>query len=150
MPMRAYELRGNGIETLALVERPAPEPGPGQVLVRVRAVSLNYRDLLIARGTYPFGQPKLPLVPLSDGAGEVIEIGPGVTGLVRGDRVIGAFFQRWIDGPLDPDKAASAQGGAIDGVLAEHVVFEAAAAVKLPDALSYEEGATLPCAGVTA
>jgi NADPH:quinone reductase-like Zn-dependent oxidoreductase len=147
--MRAYELRGKGIEHLVLVERPTPRPGPGQVLVRVRAASLNYRDLLIVRGAYPFGAPRLPLVPLSDGAGDVVELGAGVTRLAVGDRVIGAFFQRWIDGPLG-ERAASALGGAIDGVLAEYAIFEEAAAVRLPEALSYEEGATLPCAGVTA
>ncbi len=149
--MRAYELRGNGIETLALVDRPGPRPGPGQVLVRIRATSLNYRDLMIAAGTYARGAPpKRPLVPLSDGAGEVIEVGAGVTRLVAGDRVAGAFFQRWIDGPFDAAKGASALGGAIDGVLAEEVVLEADAAVKVPGHLSLEEAATLPCAAVTA
>lgn len=148
--MRAYELRGNGVETLTLVERPRPRPGPGQVLVRIRAASLNYRDLMVASGTYTRGGSQRPLVPLSDGAGEVIELGPGVTRLRPGDRVAGNFFQRWIDGPPDDAKRASALGGAIDGVLAEEVVLEADAAVRFPDHLSFEEAATLPCAGVTA
>lgn len=149
--MRAWELRGNGVETLALVERERPRPGPGQVVVRVRAASLNYRDLLVAGGTYTRGgPPKRPLVPLSDGAGEVVATGPGVTRLSRGDRVAGAFFQRWVDGPFDPAAGASALGGALDGVLAEEVVLEEAGAVRFPDALSFEEAATLPCAAVTA
>ncbi len=148
--MRAYELAGRGLDTLTLVDRPMPQPGPGQVLVRIRATSLNYRDLLIAREQYGRGGTKRPLVPLSDGAGEVVEVGPGVTHLRPGDRVAGAFFQKWVDGPFDSQKAASALGGAIDGVLAEHVVLEEAGAVRFPDFLSFEEAATLPCAGVTA
>jgi len=149
--MRAYELRGTGIETLTLVERESPRPGPGQVLVRMRAASLNYRDLLVAAGTYVRGgPPKRPLVPLSDGAGEVIEVGQAVTRLRPGDRVAGAFFQKWIDGPFDAEKGASALGGAVDGVLAEQVVLEADAAVRVPEGMSFEEAATLPCAGVTA
>jgi NADPH:quinone reductase-like Zn-dependent oxidoreductase len=149
--MRAWELRGNGVETLTLVDREHPRPGPGQLVVRVRATSLNYRDLLVASGTYGRGgPPKRPLVPLSDGAGEVIEVGPGVSPLRRGDRVAGAFHQRWIDGAADADKQSAALGGAIDGVLAEEVVLDAEAAVHVPDHLSFEEAATLPCAGVTA
>ena len=150
-PMRAYELRGDGLETLAMVERDRPRPGPGQVLVRMRATSLNYRDLLVASGRYGHGGPsKRPLVPLSDGAGEVIEVGPAVTRLRAGDRVAGSFFRRWIDGPFDEKNGASLGGGSTDGVLAEEVVLEADAAVKLPEHLSFEEAATLPCAGVTA
>ena len=148
--MRAYELRGHGLENLALAERPEPRPGPGQLLVRMRAASLNYRDLLVARGRYGRGGVRLPLVPLSDGAGEVVETGPGVTRFGAGDRVAGAFFQRWVDGPLDEEKAASALGGAVDGVLAERVVLEETGAVRVPDHLSFEEAAALPCAGVTA
>ncbi|BBL80219.1 NADPH:quinone oxidoreductase [Rubrobacter xylanophilus] len=148
--MRVYELRGRGLESLALTERPEPRPGPGQVLVRMRAASLNYRDLLVARGRYGRGPVKLPLVPLSDGAGEVVEVGPAVSRFNVGDRVAGAFFQRWVDGPLDEEKAASALGGAVDGVLAEYVVFEETGVVKIPDHLSFEEASTLPCAGVTA
>lgn len=148
--MRAYELHGKGLETLAPAERPEPVPGPGQVLVRMRAASLNYRDLMIARGTYGRGGPTYPVIPLSDGAGEVIDLGPGVTRLQRGDRVMGGFFQKWIDGPFDSTKGASALGGPIDGVLAERVILEEGAAIRIPDTLSFEEGATLPCAGVTA
>lgn len=148
--MRAYELQGQGFDSLALVERPSPEPGPGQVKVRIHAASLNYRDLLIARGGYGRGMRQLPLVPLSDGAGEVVGVGPGVSRLKQGDRVAGNFFQKWVDGPFDADKGASALGGAIDGVLAEEVLLEEGCAVTFPDALSYEEAATLPCAGVTA
>jgi len=148
--MRAYELRGHGLENLALAERPEPRPGPGQLLVRMRAASLNYRDLLVARGRYGRGGVRLPLVPLSDGAGEVVETGLGATRFGAGDRVAGAFFQRWVDGPLDEEKAASALGGAVDGVLAERVVLEETGAVRVPDHLSFEEAAALPCAGVTA
>jgi len=147
--MRAYELNGSSIDALRLVERPVPRPGPGQVLVRVRAASLNFRDLLIADGTYPRGPS--PLVPASDGAGEVVEVGPGTRQLKPNDRVMGAFFEKWIDGPFDLQTAlASARGGSIDGVLAEYCLFDEAAAVKLPDGLGFAAAATLPCAGVTA
>lgn len=148
--MRAYEIRGPGLDQLALVERPSPEPGPGQVRVRIRATSLNYRDLLVAEGKYGRGQPEYPLVPLSDGAGEVTAVGPGVSRLQPGDRVAGSFFQTWVDGRFTREHAASALGGAIDGVLAEEVVLEEAGAVKYPEYLSFEEAATLPCAAVTA
>jgi NADPH:quinone reductase-like Zn-dependent oxidoreductase len=148
--MRAYELRGEGLDALVATERPSPRPGRGQVLVQMRAASLNYRDLLIMGGRYWPGPAKRPLIPLSDGAGEVVEVGPEVTSLLPGDRVAGAFFQTWIDGPFDSDKGAMALGGGIDGVLAEQVVLEAAGALKVPDFLCPEEAATLPCAGVTA
>lgn len=148
--MRSYELRGKGLDTLTLVERDVPKPGPGQVLVRIHATSLNNRDLQIARGRYGRSELRYPLVPLSDGAGEVIELGTGVTRLEPRDRVAGAFFQTWIEGPFDSGKAGSALGGGIDGVLSEYVVLEEAAAVKFPELFTYEEAATLPCAGVTA
>jgi NADPH:quinone reductase-like Zn-dependent oxidoreductase len=115
--------------------------------VRVHAASLNYRDLLIAEGRYGGGPLRLPLVPLSDGAGEVIEVGPGVTRVAPGDRVAGTFFQNSVDGPF---AASNALGSALDGVLAEQVLFDAEGVVKFPAALSFEEAATLPCAGVTA
>jgi NADPH:quinone reductase-like Zn-dependent oxidoreductase len=148
--MRTYEIRGKSLETLTLVERAVPRPGPGQVLVRIHAVSLNYRDLLIATGRYGRGELHYPLVPLSDGAGEVVDVGPGVTRLKPKDRVTSAFFQKWTDGPFDAEKANSALGGAIDGVLSEYVVLEEAGALKFPSFLSHAEAATLPCAGVTA
>ncbi len=150
--MRAWELRGDGFETLALVERQRPRPEAGEVLVGVRAASLNYRDILVAGGKYARGGPaKRPLVPLSDGAGEVLEVGAGVAGVRAGDRVAGAFFGRWIDGPIDDEKARSALGGgSTDGVLAQEVVLRGDAVVRVPEHLSYEEAATLPCAAVTA
>jgi len=116
----------------------------------MHAASLNYRDLLIANGRYGRSELHYPLVPLSDAAGEVVDVGPGVTHLAANDRVASSFFQKWVDGPFDAEKGNSALGGAIDGVLSEYVVLEAAGAVKFPSFLSYEEAATLPCAGVTA
>jgi NADPH:quinone reductase-like Zn-dependent oxidoreductase len=148
--MRKYELRGKGLDTLTLVERPVPRVGPGQILVRMRAVSLNYRDLLIAQGRYERSEIVYPLVPLSDGAGEVIAVGPDITRLHPHDRVMGAFFQKWIDGPFGPREAESALGGAIDGVLSEYIILEEAAALRVPADLSFEEAATLPCAGLSA
>lgn len=149
--MQAYVLEQVGdLGALTLVDRPAPSAGPGQVVVRLRAASLNYRDLMFIEGRYPPGlKMKLPIVPGSDGAGEVVEVGPGVERLRPGDRVVGAFFQNWLDGPFDPPKA-DALSGTRDGVLAERFVLDEAGAVKLPDGLSFEEAATLPCAGVTA
>jgi NADPH:quinone reductase-like Zn-dependent oxidoreductase len=147
--MRAYRLQATGIEGLAEVELPAPKPGPRQVLVKVAACSLNFRDLAIALGTYRM--PTKPnLVPLSDGAGEVVEVGAGVTRVKLGDRVAGCFFQRWFGGPPAADTHVSALGGGLDGMLAQYVVLEQDGAVALPAHLSFEEGATLPCAAVTA
>jgi NADPH:quinone reductase-like Zn-dependent oxidoreductase len=148
--MRAYQLlQGTGIDGLVKADLPVPKPGPGQVLVKVAACSLNFRDLAIALGTYRM--PVKPnLIPLSDGAGEVVEIGAGVTRVKVGDRVAGCFFQRWIAGPMTADTHASALGGGIDGMLAEYVVLEEHGLVKVPAHLSYQEAATLPCAAVTA
>jgi NADPH:quinone reductase-like Zn-dependent oxidoreductase len=147
--MRAYRLQGTGIDALAKVDLPTPAPGPRQVLVKVAACSLNFRDLAIAVGSYRM--PTKPnLIPLSDGAGEVVEVGAGVTRVKVGDRVAGCFFQRWIGGPPAADTHASALGGGLDGMLREHAVLEEDGVVKLPAHLSLEEGATLPCAAVTA
>ena len=149
--MRAYQLpkSGAGIEALVKVERPDPRPAHRQVLVKVKACSLNYRDLAIARGKY-----RIPvrenIVPLSDGAGEVIEVGEGVRRVKVGDRVAGNFFQRWTGGAPAADTHQSALGGGIDGMLAEYAVLEEDGAVKIPEHLSVEEAATLPCAAVTA
>ena len=148
--MRAYQLtQPTGIDALVEADLPTPKPGPRQVLVKVAACSLNYRDLAIALGTYRM-PTKPTLVPLSDGAGEVVEIGAGVTRVKVGDRVAGCFFQRWIGGPPEPDTHLSALGGSIDGMLRDYAVLEEHGVVKLPAHLSFEEGATLPCAAVTA
>jgi NADPH:quinone reductase-like Zn-dependent oxidoreductase len=148
--MRAWQLPkgGAGIDALSKVERPNPKPSHRQVLAKVAFGSLNFRDLGIVRGTY-----RMPvrenLVPLSDGSGEVIEVGSGVTRVKVGDKVAGNFFQRWPGGEPPPDVQQSALGGGIDGMLAEYVVLEEEGVVKIPAHLSLEEGATLPCAAVT-
>jgi NADPH:quinone reductase-like Zn-dependent oxidoreductase len=138
-----------GLDHLALVERPEPYPGPGQALVRVRAASLNYRDLLMVQGSYNRKQ-KLPLIPCSDGAGEVVAVGDGVTRVRAGDRVCAIFAQGWLAGEPGRDLVRTTLGGPLDGMLAESVVLSADGLVKVPDHLSDEEAATLPCAAVTA
>ncbi|MBI2963926.1 MAG: NAD(P)-dependent alcohol dehydrogenase [Deltaproteobacteria bacterium] len=148
--MKRYELRGmNGVESLQVADAPMPTPGPGEALVRVHAVSLNYRDLLVVSGMYP-GSPPLPLVPTSDGAGEVAAVGPGVDRVKVGDRVAGTFFESWVSGRLTERDMATARGGATQGMLAEYVVSHADALVRVPDHLSFGDAATLPCAAVTA
>ncbi len=151
--MRAWQIAKFGVDSLEFVERttPAsgPAPGPGEVLVKVRAVSLNFRDLMMVKGLY---NPKmrLPRVPCSDGAGEVVEVGSGVTMWKPGDRVAGIFMQNWLDGPLTAERARGALGGDIDGMLAELVVLRETGLVSVPEHLSFQEAATLPCAAVTA
>ena len=137
-----------GLDALTMVDRPIPAPGPGQVLVRMRAASLNYRDLLVIEGVW---RPSAPRIPLSDGVGEVIALGLGCTRVAVGDRVAGALLPHWIDGDLTPEKDAGALGGtAADGVLAEYVVFDEQGVVHVPTHLTDEEAATLPCAALTA
>jgi NADPH:quinone reductase-like Zn-dependent oxidoreductase len=147
--MRAFEFRSFGLDNLALVERPDPRPGPGQALVRLRAVSLNYRDLLTVEGKYNPKQ-KLPLIPCSDGAGEVVEAGEGVTRVAPGDRVCTVFAPKWLAGTPTREKMRATLGGPLDGTLAEMAVFDQEGLVKFPEHLSAEEAATLPCAAVTA
>ncbi|HEX4112687.1 MAG TPA: NAD(P)-dependent alcohol dehydrogenase [Stellaceae bacterium] len=147
--MRAYQLKSKGLDGLTQVELPQPKPGPRQVLVKVAACSLNYRDLAIASGNYR-APTKENVIPLSDGAGEVAEIGPGVTHFKVGDKVAGNFTQRWYGGQPAPENGNYALGGTADGMLAEYVVLEEQGTVTLPANLSVQEGATLPCAGVTA
>ena len=147
--MRAWQISSFGIDSLSFVERPTPAPGPGQLLVQVRAISLNYRDLLMIRGQY---NPKmsLPRIPCSDGAGEVLAVGPGVIDFRPGDRVAAIFMQNWLDGPLTPERSRGALGGDIDGMLADHVVLNCSGVVPIPPHLSFQQAATLPCAAVTA
>jgi len=147
--MRAWQISSFGVDSLEFVERPTPTPGPGEVLVGVRAISLNYRDLLIIKGLYN-PKLKLPRIPCSDGAGEVVAVGEGVTAWKPGDRVMGIFMQNWLDGPLTRARSRGALGGDIDGVLADYVVLKEAGLVRVPEHLSFQEAATLPCAAVTA
>jgi NADPH:quinone reductase-like Zn-dependent oxidoreductase len=147
--MKTYEIsEPKGIESLKLVERPTPKPGPGEVLMRVRATALNYRDLAIVKGGLA-RMMKLPLVPVSDGAGEVVETGPGVTEWKKGNRVAGIFTQGWLAGPPFAGMYSTSLGGGINGMLAECVVLKASGLVRVPDYLTFEEAATLPCAAVT-
>ncbi len=147
--VKAYEIQQFGVDSLALTERESPSAGPGQVKVRMKAWSLNYRDFLVAEGRYN-PRMKLPMVPLSDGCGEVVAVGEGVTAWTAGDRVAGTFMQTWLTGPYRDVYGRSALGGAIPGVLAEEVVFDETGLVRVPDSLSWMEGATLPCAALTA
>jgi len=148
--MQVYEIRDEfGLDHLVRVERPQPEPSSTELLVKMRAWSLNYRDLLTVTGQYNPRMP-LPRVPLSDGVGEVVAAGNAVTRVNVGDRVAGIFLQDWIEGEISPDKTNSDLGGGIDGVLAEYVLFNEQGVVRVPEHLSDEEAATLPCAAVTA
>jgi NADPH:quinone reductase-like Zn-dependent oxidoreductase len=147
--VRTWRVKQFGLAHLEMGEMPASELRPGKVLVRVHAVSLNFRDLMVVKGLY---NPKmqLPRVLCSDGAGEVVTVGDGVDRVKLGDRVCGIFMQRWIEGPLTAEKSKQALGGDVDGMLAEYVTLDEAGVVKFPEHLSFEEAATLPCAGVTA
>lgn len=151
MPTTAsYHLpRFTGVDALRLDRRDVPGPGPREVLVRMRAWSLNYRDLLIASGRYGRGL-KPDVVPLSDGAGEVVETGSEVTRWAPGDRVAGVFMPGWIAGPPSATHVAGALGGSADGLLAQYVVLDQEAVVAVPAHLDFAEAATLPCAAVTA
>jgi NADPH:quinone reductase-like Zn-dependent oxidoreductase len=149
MPDRHWQLTPDGSAyRLVLTERPRPEPAAGEVLIRIRAVSLNYRDLINLRNAA--GRNVGGRVPASDGAGEVVAVGPNVTAWRPGDRVAGCFFPTWTDGPFEMRHHQHDLGGTIDGVLAEQVLLPADGIVRVPDYLSFEEAATLPCAAVTA
>lgn len=148
--MKAYELReAIGIDGLHLnAERPEPKPDAEQILVRMRAGALNFRDHGVTRGAY--GYTKFPVIPLSDGAGEVVAVGAKVTQFKAGDRVAGTFFQTWPSGRIPADASKNSLGGNMDGVLAEYVALPQHGAIRIPAHLSFQEAATLPCAGVTA
>jgi len=148
--IRQYQLQPeDGALRLVMVEVPAPTAGPGEVLVRVRATSLNRRDLSILQASYGGGN-RGGVVPLSDGAGEVLAVGPGVTRFRVGDRVAGTFFARWVDGRRSAEVNATARGGSVDGMLSEMIVSHEDGLVHVPEHLTFEEAATLPCAAVTA
>lgn len=148
--MRAWQIVSDGgIDALELAERTVGEPGPGEVKVRVRATSLNYRDLATVKDPVSRGLP-YPRIPNSDAAGEVISVGSGVSNVKVGDRVASCFFQIWQDGVCTPEAMNSALGGAIDGVLCEEAILRADGVVPVPDHMSFAEGATLPCAALTA
>jgi NADPH:quinone reductase-like Zn-dependent oxidoreductase len=147
--MYAYPITQFGVDHLERVELPMLQIAPRRVLIKVHAVSLNYRDLMMVKGFY---NPKmaLPRIPCSDGVGEVAAIGEGVDRVRVGDRVCGIFMQRWLDGPPTAEKSKAALGGDVDGMLAEYALLDEDGVVRFPEHLSYEEAATLPCAGVTA
>ncbi|MGI9056724.1 MAG: zinc-dependent alcohol dehydrogenase family protein [Pyrinomonadaceae bacterium] len=147
--MKVYEINEFGIENLTLAEREKPEPKESEVLVKFHAASLNYRDLMMVKGAYD-PRLKTPLVPLSDGAGEVVAIGEAVTKWKIGDKVCPIFMQGWTDGEIDAAKARTALGGDLDGCLREFGAFNENGLVRFPDYLSYEDAACLPCAAVTA
>ena len=148
--MKAWEIvSAGGVDALELNERPTPVPAHGDVLIRVRASSINYRDLSTIEDPEP-RRINYPTVPNSDCAGEIVALGAGVSSFCVGDRVMGCFFRDWDSGSISTEIMASALGGAVDGVLAEEVILPAHGVVRIPAHLSFEEAATLPCAGLTA
>lgn len=150
--MKTWQLAAGAqsLDDLRMIEAERPAPDPGQVLVRVRACSLNYRDQLIVKGRYFGGTIDRDLTPLSDGAGVVEAVGDGVTGYKAGDRVAGTFFQNWRAGPPNPNPGVALGAPPAPGMLSEYVVLPEHGIVPLAESLSFEEAATLPCAGVTA
>ncbi len=147
--MLRYEFVADGSAyRLDCVDRPIPEPAAGNVVVRVRAASLNYRDLVHLRNKA--GRDVAGRVPLSDGAGEVVAVGSQVSNVNVGDRVLGCFFQTWSSGSFEMAHHQAALGGTADGMLAEYVELRAGGIIPMPESLTFEEAACLPCAGLTA
>ncbi len=147
---KAFVLEALGYDGLVERTREVPETGPGQVLVKMKAASLNFRDLKIMKGIYA-RNPDLPVVLLSDGAGEIVEVGPGVTSFKVGDRVLPIYMEGWYSGPATASREGRlSKGGDVDGTALEYAVYKEIDVLPLPDSLSYEEAACLPCAGVTA
>ncbi|HEX8139584.1 MAG TPA: NAD(P)-dependent alcohol dehydrogenase [Pyrinomonadaceae bacterium] len=148
--MKAFTTLGDGIDELKLRELPVPEPKAEEILVKMSAASLNFRDLLVVNGIGGW-KPRSPRIPVSDGAGQVVAVGQNVSRFKAGDSVTGIFLPGWLDGELTAEKDALSLGGAAaDGVLAEYVVFKEEAALKIPENLSEVEAATLPVAALTA
>ncbi|MDF1791327.1 MAG: NAD(P)-dependent alcohol dehydrogenase [Thalassobaculaceae bacterium] len=148
--MKAWQIVSDGgIDALTLADVATPEPGPGEVRVKIAASSVNFRDLMTVKDPKARNLP-YPRVPNSDGAGTITAVGSGVTGLKVGDRVASCFFQDWPAGPCSVDAMNSALGGALDGVLAEEVVLKAGGVIPVPDHFTLEQAATLPCAALTA
>lgn len=149
--MRVFQIEGEwGMDHLKLSTRPEPKAGPGQVVVKMGASSLNYRDLVVPNRGYGNHTGTLPLIPISDGAGVVTEVGPGVRRVAVGDRVCPAFFQNWISGEPDLERLTRSLGGPIDGTMADYMCLSEEGVVKVPAHLSDLEAATLPCAALTA
>lgn len=149
--MRVFQIEGAwGLDHLKLSTRPDPQPGPGEVLLRMRAASLNFRDLVVPDRGYGQYTGELPLIPISDGVGEVVAAGAGVTRVAPGDRVCPMFMQHWIGGPPALDRLTGSLGGPIDGVMADYMVLPESGVAKVPDHLSDVQAATLPCAALTA
>src|ERR1700674_1921014 len=141
--------RFGSVDGIVLRSSEDPRPGPKEILMRVRASSLNYRDLMVLKGGGR-GPTKVGVVPLSDGAGEIVALGDGVSRVKIGDRIAGCFHPRWFGGPIKPDYLTDRLGANLDGMLAEYAVLSEEALVPVPSHLSFEEAATLPCAAVTA
>jgi len=149
--MRVFQVQDDwGMEHLQVAVRPDPKPGPGQVLVRMKAASLNYRDLLVPSRGYGSYTGKLPLIPISDGVGEVVDVGTGVTRVEIGDRVCPCYHQGWIGGAPDLQRLTNTLGGPLDGAMADLMCLSEGGVVKVPEYLSDVEAATLPCAALTA
>ena len=147
--MKAYEIQEFGMDGLTAVDRPEPVPGPNQVLIKMHAWSLNYRDLMTLAGRYN-PRLKLPQIPLSDGTGEIVAVGREVQSIKVGDCVASTFFERWLSGEATDEKAKTALGAGRDGVLAEYVALHQDGVIPIPEHLTYAEAATLPCAALTA
>lgn len=139
-----------GVNNLAITDADVPKPKRGQVLVKIHATSLNYRDLMVVKGFYPPPYASGGLIPVSDGAGEVVEVGEDVTDFKVGDRVCGTFHQKWTDGAAQKEYLTETLGGSVQGVLAQYRAFDQTGVIKFPSFLSYEEASTLPCAALTA
>ena len=149
--MRVFQIEGDwGMDHLKLSTRPEPQVGPGQVVVKIMASSLNYRDLVVPQRGYGVHTGTLPLIPVSDGAGVVTEVGPGVKRVAVGDRVCPTYFQRWISGEPDLERLTQSLGGPIDGTMTDYMCLSEEGVSKLPAHLSDIEAATLPCAALTA